>query len=158
MCDTDVSFWRMPDLPQNQVREFHDCRRPRYTQSLRFACVRDKKLKQDYLQMKVLELAPQVYVSGQVFESDLKLAADQDVRTIVNNRLDDETIGQPKSADLAKAAEALGMVFVHFPLESRSISKETAEEFASLVEGLERPLLIFSASGVRSTKLWEMSE
>ena len=46
--------------------------------------------------MKVLELAPQVYVSGQVFESDLKLAADQKVGTIVNNRLDDETIGQPK--------------------------------------------------------------
>lgn len=115
-------------------------------------------MKQDYLQMKVLELAPQVYVSGQVFESDLKLAADQDVRSIVNNRLDEETVGQPKSADLAKAAEALGMTFVHFPLESRSISKETASEFARVCDTLERPLLIFSATGVRSTKVWEMAE
>jgi len=115
-------------------------------------------VKQDYLQMKVLELAPQVYVSGQVYESDLKLAADQDVRTIVNNRTDGETMGQPKSADLARAAEELGMTFVHFPLESRSIAKETAEEFATVCDGLERPLLVFSATGVRATKLWEMAE
>lgn len=108
--------------------------------------------------MKVLELAPQVYVSGQVFESDLTLAAGQNVRSIVNNRLDDETIGQPRSADLAKAAEALGMTFVHFPLESRTIPSQTAEEFARMCDGLERPLLIFSATGVRSTKIWEMAE
>ena len=115
-------------------------------------------MKQDYLQMKVLELAPQVYVSGQVFEDDLKLAAGQNVRTIINNRTDDETIGQPKSADLAKAAEALGMTLVHFPIESRKISRETAAEFAKVCDGLERPMLVFSATGVRSTKLWEMAE
>ena len=115
-------------------------------------------MKQDYLQMRVLELAPEVYVSSQVFESDLKMVADQDVRSIVNNRLDDETAGQPKSADLAKAAEALGMTFVHFPLESRSISKETAAEFAKICDALERPLLVFSATGIRSTKLWETAE
>ncbi len=108
--------------------------------------------------MKVLELAPQVYVSGQVFEEDLKLAAKQNVRSIVNNRPDNETVGQPRSADLAKVAEELGMTFVHFPLESRRISPETATAFAELCAGLERPLLIFSASGVRSTKIWEMSE
>ena len=108
--------------------------------------------------MRVLELAPQVYVSGQVFEADLKLAAKQNVRSIVNNRPDDETAGQPRSADLARVAEELGMTFVHFPLESRSISQESVEEFARVCAGLERPLLVFSGSGVRSTKIWEMSE
>ena len=115
-------------------------------------------LAQDYLQMRVLELAPQVYVCGQVFETDLKLIAKQDVRSIVNNRPDGEVPGQPASADLAKAAEELGMTFVHFPVESRKVSKEAAAEFAKVCEGLERPLLIFSATGVRSTKIWEMSE
>jgi len=108
--------------------------------------------------MRVLELAPQVYVSGQVFEADLKLAAKQDVRTIVNNRPDDETVGQPKSADLAKVAEELGMKFVHYPVESRSVSQDAAREFARACDELERPILIFSASGVRSTKIWEMAE
>ena len=110
------------------------------------------------MQIRVLELAPQVYVSGQVYETDLKLVTDQAVRSIVNNRPDDETVGQPKSADLQKAAEALGMTFVHFPLESRSISKETAAEFAKVCDTLERPVLVFSATGLRATKAWELAE
>jgi uncharacterized protein (TIGR01244 family) len=109
-------------------------------------------LQQDYLQMRVLELAPEVYVCGQVFETDLKLVAKQDVRSIVNNRPDGEMPGQPASADLAKTAEELGMTFVQFPVESRSVSKEAAAEFAKVADSLDRPILIFSATGVRSTQ------
>jgi protein tyrosine phosphatase (PTP) superfamily phosphohydrolase (DUF442 family) len=36
--------------------------------------------------MRVLELAPEVYVSGQMFEHDVRLAAKQGVRSIMNNR------------------------------------------------------------------------
>ena len=49
-------------------------------------------LKQDYLQMRVLELAPQVYASGQLIEHDLRLAAKQGVRSIMNNRPDRESM------------------------------------------------------------------
>ena len=35
----------------------------------------------------------------------MQLLAKQKVRTVVNNRFDDESTGQPKSADLEKAAE-----------------------------------------------------
>ena len=58
--------------------------------------------------MRVLELGPQVYVSGQLFEHDIRLAAKQGVRSIMNNRPDGEAMGQPLSADLAKIAEELG--------------------------------------------------
>jgi sulfide:quinone oxidoreductase len=115
-------------------------------------------LKQDYLQMRVLELAPQVYVSGQLFEHDLRLAAKQGVRSIMNNRPDGESMGQPKSADLAKTAEELGMTFVHHPVDPRSISEQDVEEFAKACDGLERPLLIFCRSGARSTTIWQMAE
>jgi len=115
-------------------------------------------LKQDYLQMRVLELAPQVYASGQLFEHDLRLAAKQGVRSIMNNRSDGESMGQPSSADLAKVAEELGMTFVHFPVDPKSITRQDAEAFAKICDELERPLLIFSRSGARSTKIWEMAE
>jgi len=118
----------------------------------------DKGLKQDYLQMRVLELAPQVYVSGQLFEHDLRLAAKQGVRSIMNNRPDDESMGQPKSADLAKTAEELGMTFVHLPVDPRSITVRDVDEFARACDELERPLLIFCRSGARSTQLWQMAE
>lgn len=120
--------------------------------------VYSRSMKQDYLQMRVLELAPQVYVSGQLFEHDLRLAAKQGVRSVMNNRPDGESMGQPKSADLAKTAEALGMTFLHHPVDPRSISEQDVEEFAKACAGLERPLLIFCRSGARSTTIWQMAE
>ena len=62
-------------------------------------------MKQDYLQMRVLEVAPQVYASGQLFEADLQLVAKQGVRSIVDTRPDNEAPGQPSFANLQKVAE-----------------------------------------------------
>lgn len=115
-------------------------------------------MKQDYLQIKALELAPEVYVCGQLFESDLQLIAGQGVRCIMNNRPDGETPGQPLSEDLAKVAGALGITFVHYPIEPGPTSREEARAFAKACVGLERPLLLFSYRGFRSTRIWEMAE
>ncbi len=108
--------------------------------------------------MRVLELGPQVYVSGQLFEHDVRLAAKQGVRSIMNNRPDGESMGQPLSADLAKSAEELGMTFLHLPVDPRAITVQDVEEFAKACDELERPLLIFCRSGARSTKMWELAE
>lgn len=108
--------------------------------------------------MRVLELGPQVYVSGQLFEHDVRLAAKQGVRSIMNNRPDGEAMGQPLSADLAKTAEELGITYVHVPFNSQSITRQTVEEFAKARDELERPLLIFCRSGARSTQMWELAE
>ena len=108
--------------------------------------------------MRVLELAPQVYVSGQLFEHDVRLMAKQGVRSIMNNRPDGESMGQPLSADLAKTAEELGMNFLHLPVNPKEITKQVVEEFAKARDELERPLLIFCRSGARSTTVWEMAE
>lgn len=103
-------------------------------------------------------MAPQVYVCGQLFETDLQLLAKQGVRTIVNNRFDDESTGQPKSQDLARAAEELGMTFVHFPVDAISISDADLRTFAETSDEFERPLFLFSRSGKRSIRLWEKAE
>ncbi len=115
-------------------------------------------MKQDYLQMRVLELAPQVFVTGQLYEHDVRLAAKQGVRTIMNNRPDGEAPGQPLSADLAKVAEELGITYVDHPFVMPSVTREDVEEFGRVCEQLDRPLLIFCRSGARSTRMWEMAE
>ena len=115
-------------------------------------------MQQDYLQIRVLELGPQVTVSGQLFEHDVKLLAKQGVRSIINNRADGETPGQPRSADLARVAEACGVNYVHLPIDPRSINEKDVEKFASACDELKRPLHIFSRSGARSMKIWEMAE
>ena len=95
---------------------------------------------------------------GQLFAHDLQLVAKQGVRSIMNNRPDGETLGQPLSADIAVVAEELGMTYVHFPVDPRSITSQDVEEFAKACDDLERPLLIFCRSGARSTKMWELAE
>ena len=115
-------------------------------------------MKQDYFQMRALELAPQVYASGQLFEHDLRLVAKEEVRSIVNTRSDGELMGQASSADLAKIAEELGMTYVHFPVEPKSITRQDLETFAKICDKLERPLLICSGSGAHSARIWEMAE
>ena len=115
-------------------------------------------MKQDYLQMRVLELAPEVYASGQLFETDLQLLAKQRVRSIVNTRADNEVAGQPSSADLARAAEKIGIIFLHFPLDPRSMTRELAETFMNACEDLERPLIVCGRSGAHSTRVWETAE
>ena len=115
-------------------------------------------MKQDYLQMRVFELAPQVYVSGQLFEHDVRLMAKQGVRSIMNNRPDGESMGQPLSADLEKIAEELGMTYLNLPIDPRAITKQEVEAFAKACDELERPLLIFCRSGARSTTVWELAE
>ena len=108
--------------------------------------------------MRALELAPQVYATGQLFEYYLKLVAKEGVRSIVNTQSDGGSMGQASSADLAKLAEELGMTYVHFPVEPKSITRQDLEAFAKICDELERPLLISSGSGGRSTQVWEMAE
>jgi len=115
-------------------------------------------MKQDYLQMRVLELAPQVYASGQLFESDLQLVARQGVRSIVNTRPDGESAGQPSSADLARAAEAFGITFVHRPVDAATLTADTARTFMNACGELDRPLMVCGRSGGQATKIWETAE
>jgi uncharacterized protein (TIGR01244 family) len=112
----------------------------------------------EYFAMRVLQLAPDVYVTGQIFEHDLTTASKQGIRTIVNNRPDNESAGQPLSADLQRAAEALGMKFVSYPVVSGRITAENVEDFGRLREAQELPMLIFCRSGARSTQLWELCD
>jgi len=108
--------------------------------------------------MRVLELAPQVYASGQLFESDLQLLAKQGVRSIVNTRPDDESPGQPSSADVAKAAAGYGIAFAHVPVEPGSISRDLAAALMKTCDELDRPLLFCARSGPQATKIWETAE
>ncbi len=108
--------------------------------------------------MRVLEVAPQVYASGQLFETQLNLLDRQGVRSIVNTRPDGESTGQPRSADLAKVAEELGMKFAHYPVEPGSMKTQDAEAFAKACDELDRPLIVCGRSGAHSTRIWEMAE
>lgn len=116
-------------------------------------------MKQDYLQIRVLEVAPQVYACGQLFESDLTLLAKQGVRSILMTRPDGESPDQPTSAALTAAAREYGIECAHFPVEdARSMSAEAAQEFMRVAETLNRPMMVSGRSGGHATRVWETAE
>ena len=115
-------------------------------------------MQKDYLQMRVLEVAPQVFASGQLFVTDLDLIAKQGVRSIVCVRPDGEAPDQPLAVDLASAADEHGIAVAPFPLDFRTIPAEIANEFMQTCDRLKRPMLVCGRSGAHSTRAWETAE
>jgi len=107
--------------------------------------------------MRVLELAPDVYVTGQLFDDTIRVAARQGIKTIINNRPDHEGPGQPLSEDLQKVAEELGVNFVYQPVVSGAMTPRDIEVFREIYNEVEKPLLIFCRTGARSMRLFEAS-
>ena len=86
-------------------------------------------------------------VCPQLEVSDIENAAAEGIKTIVNNRPDDEGPGQPASADLAVAAAEHGLEYVHMPVTGPGLTDEKGREFACVCRDSTGPVLAFCASG-----------
>jgi uncharacterized protein (TIGR01244 family) len=63
--------------------------------------------------VKVTKLTPNISVAHQLTEQDLEQAAAAGFKTIINNRPDGEAPDQPRSDELAAAAQRLGSGLVN---------------------------------------------
>ena len=96
-----------------------------------------------------------VAISGQLQPEDMKEIAAAGYVAVVNNRPDGEAaFGQPRTADLKKAAQAAGLVFLDLPFSGPRASPDQVRAFADLLA--ERPgrVVAYCKSGMRSSLLW----
>jgi uncharacterized protein (TIGR01244 family) len=96
-----------------------------------------------------------VAISGQLQPEDMKEIAAAGYVAVVNNRPDGEAaFGQPRTADLKKAAEAVGLIFLDLPFSGPRASPDQVRAFADLLA--ERPgrVVAYCKSGMRSSLLW----
>lgn len=90
-------------------------------------------------------------VSPQISVEDVAQAAASGINLIINNRPDGEMLGQPTSAEIAAAAEASNIAYVHIPVDQRGLSHEHLDAFDQALASVENPkTLSFCASGTRS--------
>ena len=108
--------------------------------------------------MNIKKLSPRFFVSEQIAIADLGVASAQGIKTIINNRPDNEAQGQPRSADLAAAAAELGMQFVNLPVIAGRLTDENIDEFERANRSLQGPILMYCRTGTRSTCLWALNE
>ncbi len=103
------------------------------------------------------KLTDKIFVDGQIREEDLAEIKAAGVTTIINNRPDGEGMMQPKSADLAAAAKALGIDFVDIPIAG-GFPPEYINQMAEIVADTDKTILAFCRTGTRSTLLWALSQ
>ena len=103
----------------------------------------------------LLALDERVAVTGQLQPGDMTEIAAAGYVAVVNNRPDGEAMfGQPRTADLRKAAEAAGLVFLDLPFSGPRATPEQVRAFADLLAGRPGRVVAFCKSGMRSSLLW----
>ena len=108
--------------------------------------------------MDIKTLAIGLGVTAQITAADLKSVQAAGYRAIICNRPDGEDAGQPRFAEIAKAAEKLGIRSVYQPIVAGQLSDEDAMVFAQHLTELPGPVLAYCRSGARSATLWSRAQ
>ncbi len=106
---------------------------------------------------KFIPVASDFFVAPQITAAEVAEAAAMGVRAIVNNRPDHEEPGQPTSDEIAAAAKAAGVAYLHAPVGQAGISEAQLADFNDLAAA-DAPILAFCRSGMRSIVLRSMAK
>jgi uncharacterized protein (TIGR01244 family) len=98
-----------------------------------------------------------ISVHGQITAEDVASAREQGFTTLINNRPDDEQLGQPAGADIAAAAKAAGLGYVAIPVDHSGFREDQVAAMRQALEAAPGPVLAFCRSGTRSTFLWALA-
>ncbi len=96
-----------------------------------------------------------VWVAPQIAIADLEHAVAQGITVMVNNRPDGEDLGQPTSADMQAAAQAVGLDYIHAPVMGMP-SPDVVSKVATVL-AQDTPVLLYCRSGTRSTIAWALA-
>lgn len=108
--------------------------------------------------MEFRQVDEHLAVSGQISAADLAQVAAAGFRSIVCNRPDGEAPDQPGFAEIAAAAQALGLPSRHIPVTGGNMQRSDAVAFADAMEELPKPVLAYCRSGARSGTLYAMAK
>ncbi|MGB8338338.1 MAG: TIGR01244 family sulfur transferase [Burkholderiales bacterium] len=97
---------------------------------------------------------PDFATSPQVMVEDIKEVAALGFKTLINNRPDGESAGQPTNAQLEEAAGVFGLHYIFLPVVRSQVGGE-ADKFGKLLAAAPKPALAFCRSGTRSIMLYQ---
>lgn len=103
-------------------------------------------------------LDDKVIASPQMTAEDLESARALGVTTVVNNRPDGESPGDPQGPEIEAAARKLGMDYIAIPISQAGFSLPQIDSMADVLDKAEGKILAYCRSGTRSTLLWAMAQ
>jgi len=107
--------------------------------------------------METRFLTPVLSVAEQISVADLAPIAQAGFKSIICNRPDGEGADQTGFAEIAQAAQALGLQARYLPAETGKVTDEQGVAFGQLMDELPKPVLAYCRSGMRSTTMWALA-
>ena len=104
-------------------------------------------------------LSDHLYVAGQLSTADIEQAAAAGIKTIINNRPDDEEPGQLNNQDANSLASSLGLAYHYLPMANGQPMPATlVDDFYQVLADSDEPVLAHCRSGMRSSVIWAMGQ
>ncbi|MBS3958420.1 MAG: TIGR01244 family phosphatase [Xanthomonadaceae bacterium] len=103
-------------------------------------------------------LVPGLEVCGQIEPTDVATLAAAGVRTLVCNRPDGESPGQPAYREIEAEARRHGLQCAFLPVVGGQIDATQVAAFDRLLAEAPGPVFAYCRSGMRCTVLWALSQ
>ncbi|MCX7358804.1 MAG: TIGR01244 family sulfur transferase [Alphaproteobacteria bacterium] len=103
-------------------------------------------------------VTPDFAVAAQLGTDDIARAAAEGFKTIIVNRPDNETPGQPSADEIKSAADAAGLEFRSIPFSGLPPAPAVVMETAEALDEAKGPVLAYCRSGTRSITAWALAQ
>jgi uncharacterized protein (TIGR01244 family) len=109
--------------------------------------------------IQITKISEDFSTAPQISEDDMAEIANLGFKTIINNRPDNEGgAEQPTSAQLAVAAEKLGLKYVHIPIIPNNIQPNQIDAFSATFNAAAKPALGFCRTGNRAGSIFKLAQ
>mgnify|MGYP003393563901 FL=1 len=102
-------------------------------------------------------LTPNVSVTGQMTVEKFEKLVQQDFKSVIVNRPDQEIGNMTSASALRNIAEQANLSLIYQPVISGQISQQDVQEFAKYYNSLPKPILLVCKSGNRSKVLFNQA-
>lgn len=103
-------------------------------------------------------LTPNVSVTGQMTVEKFEKLVQQDFKSVIVNRPDQEIGNMTSASALRNIAEQANLSLIYQPVISGQISQQDVQEFAKYYNSLPKPILLVCKSGNRSKVLFNQAQ
>lgn len=104
--------------------------------------------------MEIRQLNEDISVTGQISAADVATIAKAGFKSVICNRPDGESTGQPAADEIASAVKAAGLDYRYIPVVSGAITPDNVKDMAAALDDMPRPVLAYCRSGGRCANLF----
>jgi uncharacterized protein (TIGR01244 family) len=105
----------------------------------------------------LMQLSPGLTAAGALTADNIEALAASGVKTIINNRPDDEDPGQLPADEARRLCAAHGVAYHHIPFVAATLTAADIDAFEKVLMSGSHPMVAHCRSGTRSTMVWALT-